>query len=211
MKRCVILSGGDILCYKNAAAHILPGDFIVCADSGYRHCKPLGATPNLLVGDFDSIGDMPCDVDILRYRAEKDFTDTNLAADWALEHGFEAIVFMGATGGKRIEHSLANLQTAAGCAEFCEASFYDGHSYMQLVSASSPKSLYIEPRKGHYFSLLALSEECPGVTITGGKYPLDDYTLRYNEARAISNEFCGAPVQIKLNSGTLLIIITPMD
>ena len=210
MKRCVILCGGDIICYEAASARIKPGDFILCADSGYRHCAPLRIKPDLLVGDFDSIGDMPEDVEILRYQTEKDYTDTALAAEWATLRGYSSILFMGATGGARIEHSLANIQTAAACATTCEVSLYDGYSDIKVIHTKTPINYTITSQEGYYFSLLAVSEQCEDVTITGGKYPLNNYTLRYNEARAISNEFCGKSVNISFARGTLLVVVTPM-
>ena len=209
MKRCVILGGGDIICYESAAARLVPDDFIICADSGYHHCAPLDITPDLLVGDFDSIGKMPDGVEILRYRTDKDYTDTGLAAEYALEHRFESILLLGMTGGGRIEHTLANLQTAAHCAAFCEVSLYDGRSNITVIRANSPTSRKLQPLDEHYFSLLAFSELCRDVTITGGKYPLNSYNLRYDEARAVSNEFCGQPVTISFESGTLLVVVTP--
>ena len=53
IKRCLIVSGApeaDIAYIKP----LLPGAFVVAADSGYQKCRRMGAEPDIVVGDFDS-------------------------------------------------------------------------------------------------------------------------------------------------------------
>jgi len=71
--------------------------------------------------------------------------------------------------------------------------------------------LRLPPRPGHYFSLLSLVDACSGVTILGAMYPLNDYPLSSLEARAVSNEFLLDTVTVTLNSGVLLVVVTPKD
>jgi thiamine pyrophosphokinase len=71
--------------------------------------------------------------------------------------------------------------------------------------------LVLAPRENCYFSLLAVSGVCEAVTILGGKYPLDDYPLRFDEPRAVSNEFIGQPVTVAVHGGTAVVLVTPRD
>ena len=54
-------------------------DFIIAADGGWLACRKTGITPDLLLGDFDSLSTQPDFPNILRVPVEKDDTDTMLA------------------------------------------------------------------------------------------------------------------------------------
>ena len=110
MSRCVIISACPVS--PELAEALRPDDFIIACDAGYRNCAPLGRRPNIIVGDFDTA---PCpeqqDDDIIVLPHVKDDTDTQYAAHWLLEHGYDEITLLGALGGARLEHTLANLAT----------------------------------------------------------------------------------------------------
>ncbi len=52
----------------------------------------------------------------------KDDTDTQYAARWLLEQGYDEITLLGALGGARLEHTLANLATGLYLAKTASAS-----------------------------------------------------------------------------------------
>jgi thiamine pyrophosphokinase len=208
----VILGGGEILDYAAVAAALQGDDVVFCADSGYRHCAFLPITPALLVGDFDSIGSLPPAIPLLTLPPDKDYTDTALAAAEAVNRGHRAILFAGVLGG-RPDHTLANLQTMAGLSrQGVAVSLTDGITDMIAFTAPAQgRELILPCQKGAYFSVFAMSSLCRRVSIRGGKYPLRDYDLRFDEARAVSNEFVGEDVGITLDEGSLLVMITKMD
>lgn len=107
--RAVIFAGGEVLDYQRIRAELLPSDYILCADSGYKHCEKIGITPNILIGDFDSIEDIPQGIIIKKLAEDKDYTDTNVCLDKAIFQGFKEILLVGMLGG-RVDHSLANVQ-----------------------------------------------------------------------------------------------------
>ena len=86
--RAVILCGGEIAEYDRVRSRIAEDDMIICADSGYRHAKKMGLRPAVVLGDFDSYtrAEVECD-NILTYPAKKDYTDSEIAVRYALEHG----------------------------------------------------------------------------------------------------------------------------
>lgn len=108
MSRCVILSACPVS--PELAKLLRPDDFIIACDAGYRNCTPLGCKPNIIVGDFDTA---PCpeqqEDDIVVLPHVKDDTDTEYAAKLASQKGFTEVLLLGALGGKRLEHTLANL------------------------------------------------------------------------------------------------------
>jgi thiamine pyrophosphokinase len=210
MNKAVLIGGGDILEYQSVAARIHPDDFIVAADSGYDHCRQLGITPDLLVGDFDSIqSSPPLTIPRLPFPPEKDYTDTTLALETILDRGYRKILLTGMLGG-RLDHTLANLQSLAHLSTLgVDAQLTDGRTEAYAVSGGG--ALGLPPREGFYFSLLAFSGVCAGVTIRGGKYPLEDYDLRFDEPRAISNEFVGEYVSITVRDGTVVVLVVPKE
>ena len=108
MKRCFIFAAGTFYGLRERPAS---GDFVIAADAGYRVCQSLGIVPDLLLGDFDSMEQPPDFPNIHRSPVEKDDTDTMLAIKTALEKGCDTVYIYGGTGGKRLDHTLANLQS----------------------------------------------------------------------------------------------------
>ncbi len=91
MKRCVIFGGGQIGDPEQIKNLVRQEDYLICADSGYRHCVQLGFSPQLVLGDFDSYaGVVQSDCELLRYPIEKDDTDTMLAVKQALQRGYDS-------------------------------------------------------------------------------------------------------------------------
>ena len=111
MPTCYIVGAGD---FTPRGFAPVPGDLVLAADGGYRALYSLGYTPDLLLGDFDSLGDLrlPPDLPVLRFPARKDDTDTGLALRHGLDRGFRDFALYGCAGG-RVDHLLANLQSMA--------------------------------------------------------------------------------------------------
>lgn len=111
MATCYIVGAGDFTARGFAPG---PGDLILAADGGYRALYRLGTTPDLLLGDFDSLGDvpLPANLPVLRFPARKDDTDTGLALRHGLMLGFRDFALYGCAGG-RTDHLLANFQSMA--------------------------------------------------------------------------------------------------
>ena len=111
MPTCYVVGAGDFTPRGFAPG---PGDLVVAADGGYRALYRLGYTPDLLLGDFDSLGDLPlpADLPVLRFPVRKDDTDAGLALRHGLDLGFRDFALYGCAGG-RVDHLLANFQSMA--------------------------------------------------------------------------------------------------
>ena len=183
-------------------------DLLICCDSGARHLAAAGVTPDVLVGDMDSIESLRLadyvrkGVRIIQHPADKDFTDTALALDYAVGLHPERIHIWGALGG-RMDHALANLflllkGKEAGIKiclldEFCEA-FIPG------------QEVNFENAVGCVVSLLALSPQVEGITLRGFAYPLTDGALTLSESRGISNVISANRASVHVRSGSLLVV-----
>ena len=111
MPTCYIVGAGD---FTPRGFAPVPGDLVLAADGGYRALYSLGYMPDLLLGDFDSLGDLPLppDLPVLRFPVRKDDTDTGLALRHGLDRGYRDFALYGCAGG-RVDHLLANLQSMA--------------------------------------------------------------------------------------------------
>lgn len=111
MPTCYVVGAGDFTPRGFAPG---PGDLVVAADGGYRALYSLGYTPDLLLGDFDSLGNLPlpADLPVLRFPVRKDDTDAGLALRHGLDLGFRDFALYGCAGG-RVDHLLANFQSMA--------------------------------------------------------------------------------------------------
>ena len=111
--KAVVISGGLDISKQRAMACLKDSDFIICADKGAEYAQMYGVTPDMIVGDMDSVDTAKLD----RYEKklisisprEKDFTDTHLAVIKALEAGADEIAVICATG-LRSDHALANIR-----------------------------------------------------------------------------------------------------
>ena len=83
--------------YNNIDISLLQDFFIISADAGYLHAKKLGLKTNILIGDFDTLAEIPTDIDeVIKFPKEKDDTDTMLAIKLAIERGYDNIDIYGA-------------------------------------------------------------------------------------------------------------------
>ena len=107
-------------CYIVAAAELAPerlrpepGDMLIAADAGLLHLERLGLAPDLALGDFESLGYVPEAPQVEVCPVRKDDTDTMAALRRALELGYRRALIFGGLGGRRFDHSLANVQALA--------------------------------------------------------------------------------------------------
>lgn len=224
-RRAIVLADGDV-----AARAVLeaawPGwsdavAIVVAADGGARHASPLGLGIDRWVGDGDSI--LPADLDMLRARgipidlvaADKDASDTELAIEAAVAAGADAVIVLGAFGGRRLDHAIANLTLLAHPALGRRpAILLDGSARVQLVRApasdGSPVALALPGRVGDLVSLIPFGGDAEGVRTVGLHYPLLDETLVLGSARGLSNVRRATDASLVLGRGSVLVIETPV-
>jgi len=199
-KVCRIFAAGDF----NGIFIRDPNDFVIAADKGLLHLEKLGVTPELIVGDFDCLGFVPSSENVLRFPAVKDYTDTALAVSEGKKLGYESFVIYGAIGGKRLEHTIANLQLAAGLAnDGYEIFLSDGNT---VVTAIHNSKLCFDSKQEGFISVFCVSGKACGVSLTGLKYELSDAVLTPFEPLGVSNEFIGKPSCIEVSDGTVLVL-----
>lgn len=201
MKQAFIFGAGSFYGLQTTPS---PGDYIVAADGGYRTCQALGIVPTVVVGDFDSMEKPTAFPHVLQAPVEKDDTDTMLAIKMALEQGCETIHLYGVTGGKRLDHTLAALQSLLYiCRHGSKGFAYDDDF---VFTAIEHASITLEPLV-HWglLSIFALDGTATGVTISGAQYTLENGQLTADISLGVSNHFLDAPATISVRDGALLV------
>ena len=202
-KRCVIIGGADIADYDKIRSYLHPEDLYVFCDSGLSHMRPLGITPDLIVGDFDSYENPCLNVETIVLPCEKDDTDTVFAAKVAVERGYTDFLLIGVSG-KRLDHTLGNLSVLLYLDELgLTGTIVDDYSEMRIISRTP---CYI-PDKFSYFSLLNISGIAKGIQIKNAKYPLENADITCQYQYGISNEVLpGQTAEVTVEKGQLLLV-----
>ncbi|MFF2911251.1 thiamine diphosphokinase [Paenibacillus sp. NPDC057934] len=205
--RVVIWAGGEL---SPEHLNVLDEeDFIIGADRGALFLINHGITPDLAVGDFDSVS--PEALQEIRNRSreiitcdaiDKDLTDSELALDLALNRSPSSILMLGVTGS-RIDHMLASIQMMTlALQRQVSCSIMDSHNYLTLTGSQA----LVEDRGFAYVSLLPLTPEVTGITLEGFQYPLSNATLKLGHSLGVSNKLLAASGTVTIESGLLLII-----
>ena len=197
---CYIFGAGD---FYGLAAVPGPGDRIIAADGGWNTCRSLGLVPDLLIGDFDSLKDVPEFDHIRRVPVEKDDTDMMLAIKEGLAEGETVFHLYGGMGGRRTDHTVANLQALL----YLAVHGAQGYLYGDRECYTTVRNGCISwpAREDGILSVFCMGEDAQGVSICGAQYQVDRITLSAEFPLGVSNHFAGRPVTISVEKGTLLI------
>lgn len=197
---CYIFSAGSFYGLNRRPA---AGDRVIAADGGWLACCKAGVRPELLLGDFDSLRELPEHPNILRVPVEKDDTDTMLAVKTGLQWGEKEFHLYGGMGGSRTDHTLANLQALLYLARRGAQGWLYGQG--ECYTAIHRGSLHLPARKSGIVSVFCLGADARGVEISGAKYPLHEAALSAEFPLGVSNHFVGGPIDISVKDGSLLI------
>ena len=187
---------------------------VVAADGGARLAEPLALRISVWVGDGDSLSSDELDelrgagIPIELAPAEKDESDTELAVLAAVARGATDITILGALGGPRLDHALANVALLGHPKlQGRTARILGDRSRVTLLTG--PTSIKLEGRKGDLVSLLPLGDDADGVTTGGLRFALRDERLEAGPARGLSNVRLGSTARIEVGRGRLLVVETP--
>ena len=207
--RIVVVASGALA--PSDEARLDGADAVIAADGGAVALDRLGRRPDRLVGDLDSA---PAPVverlqaagtRVDRHPVDKDASDTELAIRAAIDAGADQIDLLGATGGDRLDHELANLLMLADL-DFAnvELRAIAGPTVVRAVRGGRHVSLRGEV--GDLVTLLPIGGDAEGVTAVGLRWPLDAATLPMGRSRGLSNVIVNPDASVFLTDGVLLLV-----
>lgn len=176
-------------------------DFLIAADKGYEALEAYGVPPNLVVGDFDSLGRRPNHPNVVQLPVAKDDTDMVYALREGLDRGYRRFVLLGGVGG-RLEHTLANLQALAWLTTQGARGVLAGEG--TVATALRNETMTFPAGLTGFWSAFCLSGQAEGVTLRNLKFELTGHTLGADFPLGVSNEFTGEAAEVSVARGTLL-------
>jgi len=210
MKRAIIFYNGNLSDFRNAKQYIKKTDYIICADGGAKHALELSIKPDIIIGDFDSLSKQEQkkfseeQIAYVKYKTEKDETDSELALQYALDKGFKTIFLFGILGS-RIDHMLTNIFALDYLLSVKAAvTIIEGNQEIRLIR----NKIKLQGKKGDLVSIIPFKSDAKKVTTKNLKYPLKNADLKFGYSRGISNVLEKDTAEISLASGSLLVIHT---
>ena len=208
--RAVIFVNGAFNEPQRVRDLLRPDDLIIAVDGGTRYAWEVGAEPQLIVGDLDSLtaGEQKrlrsAGVEISSFPARKDQTDLELALHRAVAEGASAVVIVAALGG-RLDQMMANLLllTLPGLHDV-DVRVVEGSQEAFLIRAEA----CIEGQPGDTVSLIPLRGDATGITTEGLEWALEDEPLRFGETRGISNVLKAEQASVRVRRGLLFCVVT---
>ena len=206
----ILIANGGRFPSKKFFSEIAKDKKILAVDRGIELCRATNILPEIFIGDFDSAENFSVDwaklnqIKIIRYPVEKDFTDLQLALDFAEKNykNFSAVI-CGGFGG-RFDHLFSTIFT---CANFNSKIFLvdDREIIFFLKDGEIAEVNFFE--KPFAISLLPISEICKGVTIKNVRWQLENAELFQKIPFAVSNRLNGDKIKINIQSGILAVYL----
>lgn len=211
--RAIIFINGNLSDLSQAKKIITKEDCLIGADGGVKHILKLGLTPQIIIGDLDSIPKnilenigrtrRSAPTKIIKYPTTKNKTDFELAIDYCLEKKFQEIIIFGILGD-RIDHLLANIFLLAKTQtenKSIKIKIIEGNKEIYILN----KEITINGKVGDEVSIIPISKKLEGVTTDGLSYRLIDDTLFFGSTRGVSNSMNKVSVKITVSKGIAVV------
>lgn len=207
----IIFAAGSITNHRSLRVERQPEDIIIAADGGAKHCLAMQIAPDVVIGDFDSLSETEIQrlknagARLIRYPTRKDFTDLELALQYACQLNATDILVYGALG-LRWDQTLANMLLLASPDLNCASiRLIDDAQEIFLIRAKTKQEIYGKP--GDIVSLIPIGGDAIGITSTNLEYPLNGDSLSFGKARGVSNVLLQNPATIYLEKGDLICTV----
>lgn len=208
--RIVIFANGNLTEPDSLRRRLRPSDRIFCADGGTVHALALGLTPEVIIGDLDSLPpELMAQMEAVgvifqRHPPRKDQTDLELAFQTAVAAGADEILLVTALGG-RLDQMLANIFLLAR-PEYASTRLTLVDSSQSATVLHSHQTLMLTGQPGDTLSLVPLTPTVQQVNLSGVEWPLVEATLSFGSTWSISNTFTVPQATLRIGEGMVLVV-----
>ena len=182
----------------------------IAVDGGWLAHRHAGVEPDLILGDFDSCGDLQ-EVEklfprsVIERKTDQNQTDFQKALAWLDQRGLQGrLVILGGLG-KRTDHCLSNLMIAARIDPSVEIIFDDEHEWVRRITPACP--LVLSGRADTPISLLPIGE-VGEVNSFGLHWELSDADFSWDKLISQSNRCSKDEVKVSCQSGVLYAFVS---
>ena len=181
------------------------GELSIAVDGGWLAHRSAELEPDVILGDFDSCGELSEIEKIfprsaLHHLSDQNHTDFEKALDWIKQMGQpKKLVVLGGLG-KRMDHTLSNLMIAGRIDSRVEVIFDDVHEYVSRITPETP--LHLAGRSGANLSILPMGE-CEGVQSCGLEWELEELCFSWDRMISQSNRCLTDDVCVTCETGVL--------
>ncbi|MBE6463923.1 MAG: thiamine diphosphokinase [Eggerthellaceae bacterium] len=206
MRTCALVAAADFN-DEHFRAFDARGIFgtVIAVDAGLKHLEDIGREPDIVLGDFDSLGYVPDVLHVIEFPTEKDASDLELAFEAARDAGCDRVFVYGALSG-RLDHTIGNLQVSAAISDAgVSVVIVDNDCAIRFLTG--PAELELPAQDAGIVSVFAMNDCVYGLSIDGLKYPLDHADISNRTTLGLSNEFIGSSARISVEAGTLAVFV----
>ena len=202
---CVVCGGVPV------ADHVLSdycgkSDIVIAADAGFDHLKRVNITPDILVGDMDSIAPESFQnvsgVEVVRFPRDKDRSDTEIAVELALTRGADRTIILSGAG-LRMDHFLANMSLLA---KYPGRAMMADDSSVAFSIGSDCCRCTIDNCDGVVFSVFSFGLSASDITIHGAKWEADGIEM-IPGSLGLSNVITADTLTVSVGSGILILTV----
>ncbi len=196
---CIIVGAGEFFEKEIKKSE---NDLLIAADGGLLNLDKVGLIPDIIVGDFDSLGYVPKHENIIALSRDKDITDTWAGILEGIKKGYKKFRIYGGVG-KRESHTFANFQNLI---KLTKMGFYgEIVGEREIITAACDGEIVFDKSHKGFISVFSHSDKSV-VCEKGFKYEINNKILTNDEPLGVSNEFIGQDAQIAVSDGIILII-----
>jgi len=199
-KTCIFLNG--VAPRKKLIKKLVSeDDMIICADGAYDYLKTYDVRPELLIGDMDSVSEIPQNdkIEVIQLR-DPEKNDLEKALNYCIKNDLRDIKIFGADG-KRMDHAIINLATLSSYSNLLDIEVISNNEYMRFLK---PGEYGFTGKRGQRFSLLAI-HTADELTVINARFPLTKETL-HKGSRGLSNAFKTHDLHICFTTGSILFM-----
>lgn len=184
------------------------GGKIFAVDKGIEICHDLKILPEILIGDFDSAEKISVDwaiknkIPVERHPVDKDFTDLQLALNFAEKNYKKNPAIITGTFGGRADHLFS---TIFSCANSDLKIFLADEQEVIFFLKDNDTAQVNFFKKPFAISLLPITATCEGVSINNVHWQLEDAQLFQKIPNTVSNRLEGDKIKISLRAGILAV------
>ena len=210
MSKAVIFLNGELNNFSCLQSYLRETSLYIAADGGARHAALYDLPLHYIMGDLDSITKDTLDhfqsrgTQVIRYPAEKDFTDLEICLNFAKEQGATEVHLVGVEGG-RCDHIFSTF-TIFAHQEFCALKLWAYDSAHRITKVQGGEQLALNTAPGSRLSLIPLTATVCGVSVSGTRWELSDATLHIGRSLSVSNVALQTSVNITIQQGIVVVI-----